>query len=186
MIRDMKRVTFFGGAFDPMHMGHYLACAYFLACEPDEDLWIIPSFKHPYDKQMAPFADRVRWCSMVAALLGPRASVSTIEKDIDGVGRTFTVVQALKARFADTRFRMIVGADAYADRSKWFMASELEKAIEFFPVGRGERTMEGHLAMPEVSSTEVRARLARGDSCSGLVPDSVLADVLRSNYYSKP
>jgi nicotinate-nucleotide adenylyltransferase len=179
----MKRVTFFGGAFDPMHMGHYLACAYFLACEPEDDLWIIPSFKHPYDKQMAPFDDRARWCGSVAKLLGPRVSVSTIERDIDGVGRTFTVVQALKAQFPGTAFRMIVGADAYADRAKWFMAQQLEEAITFFPIGRGDRTTLGHLAMPEVSSTEVRGRLARGESCEGLVPAEVLADVLRSKNY---
>ena len=183
MKREQKRVTFFGGAFDPPHMGHYLAAAYFLACEPKDELWLIPSYQHPYDKQMAPFGSRVRWCTMMAKILGPRASVSLIEQEIHGVGRTYVVLQALKERFTDTRFRMIVGADAYADRHKWYNAELLEKELDFFAIGRGARTAEGRLAMPDVSSTEIRERLAKGASCNGLLPAKVLEDVLRSRCY---
>lgn len=179
----MKRVTFFGGAFDPPHMGHYLAAAYFLACEPKDPLWFLPSFVHPYGKQMAPFARRVRWCEAIAKQLGPRVSVSTAEKDVDGTSNTYKVLQALKAKHKKTRFRMIVGADAYADRHKWFEAEKLLNELEFFPIGRGDRTSDQHLAMPEVSSTEIRARITNGESCDGLVPSVVLRDVLRNSPY---
>jgi nicotinate-nucleotide adenylyltransferase len=179
----MKRVTFFGGAFDPPHMGHYLAAAYFLACVPKEPLWLLPSFRHPYGKQMVPFKTRVRWCSQLAKMLGPRVSVSLIEREVDGVSRTYEILQALKRKHKKTKFRMIVGADAFADRHNWYNADALLAELEFFPIGRGTRTTDGRLAMPEVSSTEIRARLAKGESCAGLVPAVVLADVVKRRYY---
>lgn len=178
-----KRVTFFGGAFDPPHMGHYLAAAYFLASVQKEPLWLLPSFQHPYGKQMQPYKTRVRWCEMLAKLLGPRVSVSTAESEVEGKSTTYAVLQVLKRRHKSTRFRMIVGADGFADRHNWFNAQELLKELDFFAIGRGERSVDGHLAMPEVSSTEIRARLAKGEACDALVPAVVLADISKKGLY---
>jgi nicotinate-nucleotide adenylyltransferase len=179
----VRRITFFGGAFDPPHMGHYLAAAYFLASDAKDPLWLVPSFHHPYGKHMQSFTTRLRWCQMLAKQLGPRCSVSAIEKEIDGKSTTYAVVQAMKRRYPKTRFRMIVGADAFADRHNWYMADALLSELEFFAIGRGERSLDGHLAMPDVSSTEIRARLKNKEPCDGLVPAVVLADVIKKRLY---
>ena len=63
---------------------------------------------------------------------------------------------------------------------------ELLAQISFFAVGRGnERSEQGHLAMPDISSTEVRARLSAGESCAGLVPAPILALVQGGRWYQK-
>lgn len=180
-------LAFFGGAFDPPHMGHYLAAAYYLAAEPKGELWIIPSARHPYGKQMAPFADRLRWCKQMAKLLGPRAKASAVENTIKAEKiYTSLLVDKLKKQFPKATLRMLVGADAYADRMRWHDAENLMQKLEFFPIGRGERQIHGSdtiLAMPDVSSTEIRERFKKGQSNAGLVPAPVLNDVLAKGHY---
>jgi nicotinate-nucleotide adenylyltransferase len=180
-------LAFFGGAFDPPHMGHYLAAAYYLAAEPKGELWIIPSAKHPYGKQMAPFADRLRWCKRLAKMLGPRAKASALENTIKA-DKIYTslLVEKLHRLHPKATLRMLVGADAYADRTRWHDAENLLKRLEFFPIGRGERTIHDRdtiLAMPDVSSTEIRERFKKGQSNAGLVPAVVLEDVLARGLY---
>jgi nicotinate-nucleotide adenylyltransferase len=177
------RIGIFGGAFDPPHMGHLLAATYFLACDTKARLIVVPSLRHPFGKQMAPFAVRARWCQTLAALLGPRASVSTVEEKIAGTGRSLLVVRALRSKYPRAAFSLIVGADAYAGRDKWFEIAALEQEAEFFVLGRGAQS-GAHLAMPEVSSSELRARLAQGLSCEGLVPERILQQVIRSQLYA--
>ncbi len=186
MRREML-IAFFGGAFDPPHMGHYLAAAYYLAVESRGELWLMPSVRHAYDKKMAPFAQRAAWCRTMARMLGPRVKVSTLERTLDGERvYTYDVVQALKRHHPRARLRMLVGADAYADRANWNQSQALMAELDFFPVGRGARQVTEHttlLAMPEVSSTEIRARLQNGEGCEGLVPAPVLRAILKRNPY---
>jgi nicotinate-nucleotide adenylyltransferase len=180
-------LAFFGGAFDPPHMGHYLAAAYHLAVEPNGELWIIPSAKHPYEKRMAPFPDRLRWCRMMAKTLGPRAKASAIEDSIKA-DKIYTslLVAKLEKKHAKAKLRMLVGADAFADRTRWHDAENLLQKLEFFPIGRGERAVHERdtlLAMPDVSSTEIRDRFKKGLSNAGLVPTTILDDVLAKDFY---
>ncbi len=172
------KVGILGGAFDPPHMGHLLLGAYFLAREPKARLLIVPSLRHPFGKEMVSFALRVRWCKTLAKLLGPRAEVSTIEKEIAGTGRSLLVVQALAAQFPRASFSLVVGADAYRERHKWFEIDALEKAADFFVVGRGT-IHDGDIVLPEISSHDIRARLARGESCEALVPALILEQISR-------
>ena len=75
----MKTIGYFGGAFDPPHMGHLLVATYYKAVRPDAKLLIAPSARHPYAKQMAPYADRYAWCARLARMVGRSVSVSDIE-----------------------------------------------------------------------------------------------------------
>ena len=94
----------------------------------------------------------------------------------------------MKKKHPKARLRMLVGADAYADRQKWHRAEELMAAIEFFPIGRGERLVTDRtvLAIPEISSTEIRERLRKGVSCRGLVPELILRDIDKHAGYRSP
>ena len=68
---------------------------------------------------------------------GPRAEVSTIEKEIAGTGRSLLVVRVgrpISSRFVFARGRR---RRLHRERHKWFEIDALEKAADFFVVGRG-------------------------------------------------
>ncbi len=167
------RVALFGGSFNPPHVAHQLAALHVLETEPVDELWFVPVFKHPFDKTLEAFEHRLAMCERAAAALGPRARVSDCERTLGGDSRTLRTVQSLKATHPGTEFALVVGADLLPELGSWYGADELRQLVRFIVVGRTGHA-GGTLAMPAVSSTEVRQRLTRGERPEGLVPRSVL------------
>jgi nicotinate-nucleotide adenylyltransferase len=166
------RVAFFGGSFNPPHVAHQLVALYVLETASVDELWFVPCWKHPFDKSLAPYAHRLRMCELAAAALGPRARASDIESRLGGESRTLVTLKALRAENPADELLLVVGADLEPELPSWYGAEELLRSFPRIVVGRGGFA-GGGLAMPEVSSTEVRARLARGESVGELLPRSV-------------
>src|SRR5512146_215517 len=99
------RVALFGGSFNPPHVGHQLLALYVLETEPVDELWLVPCWRHPFEKELAPFEHRLRMTEAAAAALGPRARVSDVEARLGGdKSRTLLTVRALQASHPDVEF----------------------------------------------------------------------------------
>jgi nicotinate-nucleotide adenylyltransferase len=62
----------------------------------------------------------------------------------------------------------------------WYGAEELLRTVPRIVVGRGGFSGGSAVAMPALSSTEVRRRLAAGEPVAGLLPNTV-ADYIREH-----
>src|SRR6266542_5543401 len=78
LYRPAMRVAFFGGSFNPPHVAHQLVALYVLETEPLDELWFVPCWKHPFDKALAPYAERLQMCRLAAVGLGARVKVSDV------------------------------------------------------------------------------------------------------------
>jgi nicotinate-nucleotide adenylyltransferase len=174
------RVAFFGGSFNPPHVAHQLVSLYVLETAPVDELWLVPCWKHPFDKALAPYAQRLRMCELAAAALGPRARASDIEGRLGGESRTLLTIKALRQDRPDCEFHLVVGADIEPELPMWYGAEELLSTVPRIVVGRGGYVGRSAVAMPTLSSTEVRRRLASGQSAEGLLPKTV-ADYIREH-----
>ena len=179
------RVALFGGSFNPPHVAHQLAALYLLETQPIDQLWMIPCFRHPFEKELAPFADRMRMCELAAAALGPRVRVSDIEGRLGGESRTLQTVRALQADHADAAFAVVIGSDLEAEVDRWYGVEELRRRVSFLVVGRPGAGGKHDVRMPAVSSTEVRERLRDGRSVEALVPRTVLDYIRQTGLYGK-
>ena len=177
------RVAFFGGSFNPPHVAHQLVSLYVLETAPVDELWVVPCWKHPFDKALAPYAQRLRMCELAAAALGPRARASDIEGRLGGESRTLLTIKALRSERPDCEFHLVVGADIDQELPLWYGAEELLRTVPRIVVGRGGYAGGSHLAMPAVSSTEVRRRVAAGESVEALVPKAVDAYIREHRLY---
>jgi len=183
----MSTIGLFGGSFNPPHVVHQAIALWVVeACEVDT-LWMVPAWRHPLHKPMAPFAHRLAMCERAAAPLGARVTVSDIERELGGdSSRTLDTLLALRDRHPDASFRLVVGADILAERPKWHRWDEIERLAPPIVVGRaGYADPAGSLApeWPGISSTEVRARVARGDSAVPLVSRAVMDYIAREGLY---
>jgi len=181
-------VAIFGGSFNPPHVAHQLACAFVLATSRCDQVWMLPTFKHPFDKQLAPFEDRVKMCERAAHVFGGKVHVSRLEEELGGESFTLRTVKELQTRFSRDRFRLVIGADLVAERERWHGWGELKERIEFIVVGRSGESRVAEavgIEMPRVSSTEVRERLGRGASVDGLVDANVLDYIHEKGLYAK-
>jgi nicotinate-nucleotide adenylyltransferase len=171
------RVAIFGGSFNPPHLAHQMAALYVLETAAVDELWIVPAFQHPFGKTLAPFADRLAMCERAAAALGPRVRVVAIERELGAESYTLRTVRRLQQDFPAHTFSLVIGADLVPEVPSWHSGAELQQTVPFLIVGRAGFTAEGpgnRVALPRISSTEVRAALVAGRAVEGLVPRSVL------------
>jgi nicotinate-nucleotide adenylyltransferase len=70
-----------------------------------------------------------------------------------------------------------------AEAPKWYRWERVQELARIVVVGRQGHGEGAGPALPAISSTEIRARLARGEDVSALVPRKVLAYVRERGLY---
>ena len=183
----MKTLAVFGGSFNPPHVAHQMVALYVLETYSVDGLVAVPTWRHPFDKDLAPFEDRVEMCRRAMAPLGSRVEVSEIEAEIGGeTSRTLVTLETLAARRPEARLRLVIGADLLPERDKWWRWPDIEKLAPPIVVGRQGYDLPATtppVEVPGVSSTAIRQRLARGQSIAGLVPRSVAVYIAERELY---
>ena len=179
-----------GGAFDPPHAGH-VALARAAVDELGLDRILVLVVARPGHKGVSAPAEARLELARLAFEDVPEATV-----ELDPYSRTVDSLEARRPR--DAYF--VLGTDELADFWGWkepervlelvrlavarragMADSALEAALARFP--RGRVVVFEMPAIP-VSSTDVRDRVARGESIDGLVPDAVEDAVTRLGLYS--
>ncbi len=168
-------VGVYGGSFNPPHVGHALVAGWLGWTRRVDEVWLVPAFQHAFAKALAPWEVRVAACRALAGAVGAHVSVVDIEARLPTPSYTIQTLDALALRHPGCQLRLVVGADVQSQRSQWRDWPRI--AAEYAPVvvGRaGYPEVDGAPTFPGVSSTEVRARLARGEPVDALVPAAVL------------
>jgi nicotinate-nucleotide adenylyltransferase len=189
----MARIALFGGSFNPPHVAHQLAALYVLETAPIDELWLVPVFQHPwsddgappapppYVKQLAAFEHRFAMCELAFGGL-PRCCVSRVEADLGGASRTLHTLEHLHRTRPGDEFVLVIGADLSAERHLWYGADQIERLCSFYVLGRAGYDGPDP-ALPEVSSSEVRRRLAAGQDVSRLLGRDVAAYIREKGLY---
>jgi nicotinate-nucleotide adenylyltransferase len=154
------RVAFYGGSFDPPHVGHLLAAVYALALG-FEKVVVVPVYEHAFGKRMAPFEARVALCH--ACFRGiDGVEVSELEATLERPSYTVRALERLTAEHPDWELRTLVGSDVLAETHAWHEFDRVEKLAPLFVLPRLGHEVKGlgPAVLPEVSSSEVRALLA--------------------------
>lgn len=173
---DPGVVALYGGTFDPPHVAHVMCAAYVLATAMVDRLWVMPAYEHPLSKRpSASYEDRLAMCALAFADLR-RVEVSRLEAQLGGTSHTLDTLEALRKRSPRTRFRLVIGADILEETALWHRFDRIAELAPPIVVGRAGFPLPPgvEVALPEVSSTEIRDRLREGRPVSGLVPGSVL------------
>jgi nicotinate-nucleotide adenylyltransferase len=161
-----------GGTFDPPHNGHVALAKAALEQLPIDELVVLVS-EHPGHRGVvADSATRLRLAE--AAFPG---------MDVRLDPHSFTVDAVRDGSFGDDAL-FIVGADQAADFGRWKEPEEVLKRIKLAVGTRAryplpdlssyrDRVVPFELASPDVSSSEVRKRIAAGEPIDDLVPPAV-------------
>jgi nicotinate-nucleotide adenylyltransferase len=181
-----RSVAILGGSFNPPHVAHLMAAYWTLATQDVREVWLLPSFVHPFGKDLVAFEDRVRMCELAAR--GVRGvAVCTAERELAGdplVGKTVRTLEHLVGKHPDTDFVLVIGADILPDTPKWYRWDRVTTLARVLVVGReGFPPVAGAPSFPAISSTEIRARIARGEDVTGLVPRKVREYVEEKGLY---
>jgi nicotinate-nucleotide adenylyltransferase len=188
-----ERLGVLGGTFDPPHVGHLVA-AVDTRSALDLDRVLLVVAGDPWQKRgkvVASAADRLALVTAAVADV-PGLEASAVEVERDGESVTADTLEALTEERRD--LFLVLGADAVMNMSTWKRLDDtralatvvvVERAGEHAdPPGDGWRVQ--HVAIPrlDVSSSEVRARLASGRPIDGLVPASVVREISARGLYT--
>lgn len=172
------RIAVYGGSFNPPHVGHAMVAAWLRWTDRVDEVWLVPAFAHPFEKQMASFEERAALCEAVASAIGPGVGVSRVEADLPLPSYTIATLTHLAATFPQHAFRLVVGADVLPDTPKWRAWDRIAAGFAPIVVGRdGWPAVEGAPTFPGISSTEIRARCAAGAPIDHLVPAAIAGRV---------
>jgi nicotinate-nucleotide adenylyltransferase len=170
-------IALLGGSFNPPHVAHVMAAWWVLATQPVREAWLLPAFRHPFGKQLAPFDDRVEMCRLAAARVrGLHVCTAEAELAHDPLcGKTVRTLEHLAEKHPDRRFALVVGADILPETPGWYRWDRVQALARVIVVGREGFEGGGEPRLPAVSSTLVRERLGQGLPVDGLVPGAVAA-----------
>jgi nicotinate-nucleotide adenylyltransferase len=191
-----ERVGVFGGTFDPVHIGHVVVAAECRsALQLDRVLLVVAG--DPWQKRGRVVADaRSRLLLVEAAVEGVDGiEASDIEIARGTASVTADTLEALSGPHRE--LFLVLGADAVANMPTWRRLDDtrdlctvvvVERAgdVHASPPGPGWQVARVSIPRLDVSSSEVRERLAAGRPIDGLVPAEVVREIGAHGLYTSP
>jgi nicotinate-nucleotide adenylyltransferase len=190
----MQRLGLYGGAFNPVHLGHLLVAQAAMEELGLDKLFFIPASLSPFKQETppAPAEIRLRWLRL--ALAGKtKCEIDDQEIRRGGVSYTIETARDYAKKFPQAKLFYLIGADNVLKLNAWREADELAKLVEFAAVPRpGQilpefpepfvgRALKGFPL--EISSSEIRARVKAGLSIEPLVPPFVAQAIHDAKVY---
>ena len=184
----MLRLGLYGGSFDPIHHGHLI-----LARQALEDLSLdriifIPAAESPFklNHSCASAADRFAMVQF-AVEAEPAFLVDPLEIDRQAPSYTIDTARAYHAQHPGDRLFFLVGEDHVAALPKWNEFEELGRLVQFAILSRSDQPLKvGYPVVRrrfDLSSTEIRNRVANDLPISYLVPEKVLRYIQKRELY---
>ncbi len=199
------RVGILGGTFDPVHLGHLIMAEQCREQARLDQVLFIPSARPPH-KQATPltgFEERVEMLEL--ALAGqPAFRVDDLEKERPGLSYTADTLEELRRRLPDSQLFLLVGSDILPDLPSWYNPAHILELARLLVVARpgleiwSPERLGAAIGMPadarldleivlspliDISSRDVRRRVAEGRTIRYLVPRAVECYILAHRLY---
>ena len=203
----MRRVAILGGSFNPVHLGHLLMAQSVLETGHFDQIVFLPSSRTPHKDPgaLAPAADRL---AMLRLAIGDNPAFSISEQEIARGGVSYAVDTLCEWRQlhpAAARPGFIIGMDSLIELHTWHRVADLlplctfitlqrpgfdavpEAAALRLPAPWPERLLAGIVPGRrfDVSSSEIRQRVAENRGIRYLVPDSVARYIAKHGLYHR-
>jgi nicotinate-nucleotide adenylyltransferase len=183
------RVGILGGTFDPIHLGHLILAAEARNALDLALVLFIPA-GDPWRKSERTITPPEHRLAMLELAIAGNDAFGISDIELRHAGPTYTAdtLEALAAERLDDEFFFIAGSDALADMPNWHDPERIVKHATLAVAPRDVQEanavvqnipgIAAHIvtfAMPriDISSTDVRSRVAAGHGIRYLVPDSV-------------
>lgn len=122
-----KRLAFFGGSFDPVHLGHLSTARRLTELFRFDEFNFIPACHAPHKRRNTPTPALDRYAMLCLATESePQLRVSKMEIEQPDKPYTFQTLSRLNEQHPNDDIYFVMGADSWADITTWF---EWEKVL---------------------------------------------------------
>lgn len=193
----------FGGTFAPPHLGHIHAVEAILSQTELDEVIVMPTAVPPHKQKKGDDTPELR-LEMCRAAFGDMQSVTVSEYEImrGGVSYTVNTLEHLTSCEPWRELYLVCGTDMFLTLDKWYRADEIFRLAHILCIPRDETE---HTVLEErrreyeerygaearildvcpmdISSTEVRGRIERGEDTTELLPPAVDLIIKREGLY---
>ena len=203
------RIGIYGGTFNPPHLGHVTAARAVFELLKLDLLLLVPDGQPPH-KMLPPGSptpeQRLEMTRLAGEQLGLGERVRTLDLELKREGRSYTAetLRQLHQQYPEDELWLLMGTDMFLTLQAWREPGEILSLAGIAAFGRTEEDTEElfsvqrdylyrtylqarifTLTIPgvvDVSSTELRTMLARGEG-GNLLPPAVYGYILREGLY---
>ena len=176
------RIGVLGGSFNPPHNGHLIIASDAFESLGLDLLYIVPAAANPLKSHDPEGATPDQRLEMVRLTFGgdARFEVSAVEIERGGLSFTVDTLETLARQHPGAELVLLLGIDSLKTMDRWRQPDRIRELATLAALARGEA--EGSLPdgvrmvttrRVDVSSTEIRGRLAEGRPVKGFVAESV-------------
>ena len=203
------KIGIYGGTYNPPHLGHVTAARAAFEMLKLDKLLLIPAGLPPHKAMPAgsPTADqRLEMTRMAADQLGLGDCVEVLDLELHRTGKSYTsdTLETLHQTYPGADFWLLMGTDMFLTFQTWHCPEKIAQLAGLAAFGRTEADTEELFAIQrdylyktypgvciftltipgvvDVSSTELREKLSRGEGGS-LLPPAVYGYILREKLY---
>lgn len=203
-------IAILGGSFDPPHNGHVILANEILkkfSFQPQgltpkyfDQALLVPCFAHAFGKKLSSPQSRL---AMTKLLEADNIKVSEIEVQKGGISYSIETLHDLKKQFPNDHLYWVIGSDQLSEFSTWEGWKEIIKDFGLIVAQRGneknfKQNVENSLQelksentllllspndIPNISSTEIREKVKKGESIHNLVPKTVEEYIKKNKLY---
>lgn len=191
-----KGLCLYGGTFDPVHNGH-LILANFVREELDVDkIVFVPSFLPPHKDSEKHSSFKHRYTMLKLALRNnPDFIISDIEYHLQGTSYSYITIDEIKKIYHSESIYFLIGGDSLVNFHKWRKPERIVDNARVVVMGRRDYNFDTvdskilnkvtilNTPLIEISSTEIRHRIAKGLSVRYLLPDAVINYISDNQLY---
>ena len=175
-------IGLFGGSFDPVHHGHLIVGQVAAEQLQLDALRFVPAREQPFKRGKHRSSPEHRAAMLSLATAGmPGFEVELSELQRPGPSYTVDTLRELRRQEPTAEFILLLGADAAADLPAWREADQIPRLARIAVFARPGSPVQDHpwvsavVEAPaiDISATEIRERVAQGQSVRYWVPDAV-------------
>ena len=187
------KIGVLGGSFNPIHIGHAILANYITQCTDIEQLWLMVSPQNPLKSELPQSYDvhRLAMTELVASKCD-NVITSGFEFTLPKPSYTVDTLKALREKFPQHEFVLVIGADNWENFEKWKDWQEIldKHNILVYPRMGSEIVIPDDLCnkvekldspIIEISSTYIREQLKKGKNMNFFLPKDVYRYILENN-----
>lgn len=174
-------ILLYFGSFNPIHKGHVGLAEYMLGRDDVDEVWLVLSPHNPLKDVSGLWNEQKRLALVKDACERHKGlKTCTVEFGLPKPNYTINTLRYLTRQFPGHRFSMLIGADNYEIFDKWKDYGEILANYRIYVYPRlGYSKKPGQFdemiwlvdaPLFDISSTEIRKRMASGECIDDLLP----------------
>lgn len=187
------KIALYFGSFNPIHVGHLIIASFIVNNTDIEQVWLVVTPQNPFKASKSLLNEYHRLHLVQLAVEDdPLLKPSDIEFKLPRPSYTVDTLTYLLEKYPQHKFSIIIGSDSYKNLHKWKNAAVIKRDFPIYVYQRPGFLVPGDeqntiifLKAPllDISATAIREAIKEGKSIRYLVPEKVLEEIERNNYY---